>query len=470
MENNEGPATHAPRRRSAATQRVVVLLRSARAVVVLGVTIACGFGGEPAVRAADALQAGFAKADITPDPGMLNWTRPNAVRYGEVHDPLFARALVISDQATRIALIGWDLLDAREYAVARIRAAVSRATSIPADHIIIQATHNHSAPKSEMGPVPALRHEELASRQAQNGPFYREWADRLVETCVELVKKADAARQPASLGIARAWAGDWLFNRRPIKPDQNVQSMLSPRDPYVLPGGLRFGTVDPTMTILTLRDASDRSICTLFHVPMHAVAVYSAYQGISADWPGRVTDLIRERSGSEAMHLQGCAGDIVPARRGFAAVEAMSTTLADRAVAATKVALTLNPGPIRISHAVVGLPTTEAAAIDLGHSSVDAEITVVSVGPLALVTLPGEPLQELATAIQQRSPFSHTLVLGYANGRGVGYVGLPGGKIRGGYEMTAVGAGADEAGSLLVETAARLLREHAAPATAKPSP
>src|SRR5690348_5131415 len=38
--------------------------------------------------------------------------------------------------------------------------------------------------------------------------------------------------------------------------------------------------------------------------------------------------------------------------------------------------------------------------------------------------VPGEPLIELGMAIQSRSPFSHTLVLGYANGPGVGYVGM----------------------------------------------
>ena len=426
-------------------------------------TIANAARGYAAVETApSSMQAGFARADITPDVGMLNWTRPNAQPYGEVHDPIFARALVIADGNTRVALIGWDLLDAREHAVDRIRKAVSQATEIPSTHIMIQATHNHSGPKSEMGPESLLKPEQVASRAAQNGPFYREWADRLVDTCVELVRKADAAKQPANLGIARAWIGEWLFNRRTVRPDQSVKSMLVPRDPYVLGDGLRFGAVDATMTILSMRDMSGRNICTLFHVPMHAVAAYSASAGISADWPGRVTDLLQTRLGGGAMFLQGCAGDIVPARRGFAAVEAMSALIAARAVAASKVVSRLDAGPIRISHSSVELATTEAAAAALGRQSVAAEITVMSVGPLALVMLPGEPLQEIGTAIQQRSPYGHTIVLGYANGRGVGYVGLPGAKARGGYEMSEVGAGRDEAGGILVERAVRLLREHAA--------
>ena len=88
-----------------------------------------------------------------------------------------------------------------------------------------------------------------------------------------------------------------------------------------------------------------------------------------------------------------------------------------------------------------------------------AEVQVISLGPLALVALPGEPLTDLATAIQQRSPFPHTLVLGYSNGLGIRYVGMPGEKKRGGYEMGVSAAGTDECGLFLVETAVRLLVE-----------
>ncbi len=424
--------------------------------------VAAVLAAEPAAMVR--LSAGIAKADITPDPRMFNWTVPNSPPYGAVHDPLFARVLVLSDGDVRIALVVWDLLDAREFAVARLRTAITRATGIPEDRIIVSATHNHSGPKSELGPGPELAREERTSRPAQNGPAYREWADRLVQTCVGLVQRAAASAQPVELWIARAHVGEWLFNRRPIRPDQSVVSMLHPRDPHALGDGLRFGVVDPTMTVLSLRTPGGKGVGTLFHLSMHAVAVYGAYKGISADWPGRVAELLHERLGHESLFLQGCAGDIVPARRGFEAVEAMSALIAGRAIGAEKVAAKIVPGKIRVGRARLSLPALPFAARALGRASLEAEITVVTTGPLALVTLPGEPLQELGTAIQNRSPFPHTVVLGYANGRGVGYVGLPGAKARGGYEMTEVGAGTDEAGGFLVETALRLLRDQAASA------
>ncbi|MBI4623253.1 MAG: neutral/alkaline non-lysosomal ceramidase N-terminal domain-containing protein [Verrucomicrobia bacterium] len=415
--------------------------------------------------AAETLSAGAAAADITPDPKMMNWTVP--LPYGEVHDPLFARALVLSDGETRVAFLVWDLLDAREYAVARVRAALAEATGIPAGNILVQGTHNHSGPKSEMGPEPLTSREARTSKPAQQDPLYRAWANRLVGTCVEVVRKADGARRPATLAIGRAYVGEWLFNRRPIQPDGMVRSTLQPNDPYVMPGGMRFGKLDPTMTVVSLQADGGQPIATLLQLSVHSVSVYGEYKGVSADWPGATVDRVRGALGGEAIFLQGCAGDVVPSRRGFAAVKAMSELIAGRAVAAQTVALRLVPGKLRVSRAVIGLPATEAAGRDLKRGSIASEVQVITCGPLAIVTLPGEPLQDIGNEIQARSPFPHTLVLGYANGRGVGYVGLPGGKAKGGYEMSEVGHGADEAGGFLAETAVRLLREHATAAAGK---
>lgn len=83
-------------------------------------------------------------------------------------------------------------------------------------------------------------------------------------------------------------------------------------------------------------------------------------------------------------------------------------------------------------------------------------------GTVAIVALPGEPMIEIAMAIQRQSPYPHTLVLGYSNGGGVIYVGMPGELARGGYETTRDSShGADECGAILVDTALRLLREMA---------
>ena len=53
-------------------------------------------------------------------------------------------------------------------------------------------------------------------------------------------------------------------------------------------------------------------------------------------------------------------------------------------------------------------------------------------------------------------------MLGYSNGNGTHYVGMPGEKVRGGYEAGAPGAGTDACAQLMIDAAVRLLRDTAA--------
>jgi hypothetical protein len=223
---------------------------------------------------------------------------------------------------------------------------------------------------------------------------------------------------------------------------------------------LRFGLVDPVVEALAFRDAGGKSVATLFNLSCHAVAVYSQRKGVSADWPGAACHTLQQTLGGEALFLQGCGGDIVPARRGLEQAGDMGAGIASRVATAVSHALVLKPAPLVVSRATVGLPLTEASIAQLGRPTTDAEIQVISCGDLVLVGLPGEPLIEIAMAIKRASPFAHTLVLGYSNGDGVEYVGLPGEKAKGGYEMGPYGLGTDECGGFIVATAVRLLREH----------
>jgi len=420
---------------------------------VLLLCLCCG--GAAAAAGADGYFAGAAKLDITPDPKMTNWVGHKP--YEGVLDPLFVRALALSESTNQVLLLTYDLTDVRETFVARVRRAVAQETSVPAVNILVHASHTHSAPWSPVYDAPLVAHERKTLTPVEQDPTFQTWGQRLLELSVQAARQAHTAKRPVTLAIGRASATEVLFNRRPRRPDGNVETVYEPADPHVLPNGMRFGPMDPTLTVLALRDAEQKAVATLFHLPCHPVAIYPYHKGFSADWPGFVAQQLEAALGGEAMFLQGCAGDIVPARRGVAAREQMAKLVAERALAALKQSHPLEPGTLRCAHAALGLPLTEAARRDTGREFLTTEVQVITCGPLALVGLPGEPLNDLSMAIQKRSRFPHTLVLGYANGYGVQYVGLPGEKARGGYEMGVAGVGADECGGVLVETAARLL-------------
>ena len=406
--------------------------------------------------ATPSFSAGAASVDITPPIAAYNWAGTGS--YPNVIDPLHARAMVLVSGGDRIAIITLDITETNESDVIDIRKAVSAAANVPAANILINASHTHSGPLSA-----GYRWIGFPTKIKHTDEHLEKWARELPGRCAEAARKADAARQPVTLSIGRATVGEWLFNRRPVRPDGSVKSTLLPPDPTSLPEGLRFGPVDPTATVLCLRDASGKSVVTLLHLACHAVSVYGPKTpGVSADWPGAACRSLQQSLGGEVLFIQGCAGDIVPARRGLEASREMGAFIAGRATKAAAQALTLAPAPLAVSRAIVGLPLIKEAREHIKQDHLDAEIQVITLGDLALVALPGEPLSGLSHAILKDSPYPHTLVLGYSHGDGAQYVGMPGLKVQGGYEMTRVGRATDEAGGLMVASALRQLRAHRA--------
>lgn len=428
-------------------------------LAILGVVAAradeTAAGGVKEEPAAKSLSAGSAAIDITPDVNLINWV--NQKPHGKVLDPLYVRALVLSDGAARVVFLALDLVENRESFSADVRAAITKDLGVAGDHIVLNASHSHSAPFPPPGNEPLIVPEKKLMLPQLETDLYRAWSARLLTSCVNAAKQADAARRPATLGLARAWVGDVLFNRRPVGADGIVKTTLVPANPYALPAGLRFGPVDPTLTWLSLHDESGKPIAAAYHLAAHAVSVYGEDPGLSADWPGAVGRALKTKLGIDPLFLQGCAGDIVPARRGIKHAEAMGHLIAERAAGAEANWQALPDSPLTAARREVDLPYSERARAETQRPSKRSEVQLVTYGSLAIIALPGEPLTKIGQAIQERSPFPHTLVLGYSNGSGVEYIGIAGEKAKGGYEMGEWGLGTDEAGPVLIEAAVKLL-------------
>lgn len=418
------------------------------------------------------LRAGAAHADITPEPEVLNWITGKP--YGEIADRLNVHVLVLDDGTTRAAVVRWDLVDVSESARDEVRRALQAACGIPGENILVNASHNHSAP---WAPVYGESHRgkerdtwwAVRYMPAQNEfPPFKRWMDRLISATTAAGRSATAALRPVRLAITRVAASDYLHNRRPRAPrwgitDPKPGAVITPAspkwEPEVLQGGATFGPLDRTLTLVSLREPSGAAVASLFHLACHAVSIYPSDTRISSDWPGPAARAIGESVGGEVLFLQGCTGDINPWRRGAAAVAEMAVGLRRKVELALPYSVGLKPEPIRVGRTSLSLPLMPAAQKRVGAETVVAEIQVIVCGPLALVALPGEPMTELNLFIRERSPFPQTLVLGYSNGNGVHYVGMPGEKARGGYETTDAGAGTDECGRLIVDAAVKVLED-----------
>ena len=93
------------------------------------------------------LQAGAARIDITPHLGcdMAGYAgRTEGSR--SIADPLYAKAIVLTDDQQKIALVTTDLIGVKSDLVEQVRSKVASETDLSADNIMISCSHTHFGP------------------------------------------------------------------------------------------------------------------------------------------------------------------------------------------------------------------------------------------------------------------------------------------------------------------------------------
>jgi neutral ceramidase len=235
--------------------------------------VACWLVGSVA-SAADGLQAGAAKTDITPPVGFAMWgygARHDAPSLG-VHDALQARALVLTVGQESIALVGLDLGRApTRQSMATIRKRVKEAVGV--EHLFLVGSHTHHGPVIELDNWPSAEKS-----------YVRELEQKLADVIVAAAK----ARKPARFGVA---SKEVPFNRnrhtkRPEKP------------------------VDSELLVLRVEDLDGKPIAHAVNFAAHPTMTDARLREFSADYPGYLTGLVEKETGAPCLFLQGAAGDL----------------------------------------------------------------------------------------------------------------------------------------------------------------
>ncbi|MEX2213282.1 MAG: neutral/alkaline non-lysosomal ceramidase N-terminal domain-containing protein, partial [Phycisphaeraceae bacterium] len=424
----------------------------------------------PAPAPAPTLRAGAAVVDITPQEFPLNL--PGGFSGNEATkaaDPLHARALVLTDGTTTLALVVVDNLGLAPETIEEAKTLAAKATGLRADHMLIASTHTHSAPVSNGTQGPALAYRKL-----------------LIEGIAQAITKAHAALKPASLGVGVQPLPEEVFNRRWfLKPGKMQANPFGQMDTVKMnPGNSPdvldrpAGPVDPDITVISVRDAKNKPLALFANYALHYVGGVPAGT-VSADYFGEFARLMpnRLRAGSDfiAMMANGASGDINniafgmirPPREPFEQIRIVAGKAADAAFFAAARAeyrndaqlamvereVTLSyrkPSEQQIKHAKEVLAITDEAELAklprlADHyarrtltaaerpGSVTVTIQAIRIGDFCIVGIPFETFVEIGLDLKKRSPFARTMVIGLANGRH-GYLPTPEQHRLGGYE------------------------------------
>jgi len=108
--------------------------------------VVCLLGMIPDARG-QTLRAGAVAMDVTPTkyPISVNGGMRDVIATA-AHDPLHARCLVLDDGKTQLAIVVVDSCMLPRELVEDAKTRATKRTGIPADRMLISATHTHSAP------------------------------------------------------------------------------------------------------------------------------------------------------------------------------------------------------------------------------------------------------------------------------------------------------------------------------------
>src|SRR5262245_31799106 len=211
---------------------------------LLVLTLAWAVGTQPA-QAEGTLRVGVAEVDITPPKGF-----PVAGYYHErlatgTLDALKARAIVFRNEQTQVAVVACDLTGIAADLTAEVRRRASARTGIPAENLILTATHSHTAPDYTKD-----LYDYLGTKNGA-GKAERSYAAKLVGGIVDAISDAHKGAEPAVLDAGSARQQTSVsFNRRFLMRDGSVRTWMSLNEPQVLRPA---APIDPELGLLLVR-------------------------------------------------------------------------------------------------------------------------------------------------------------------------------------------------------------------------
>lgn len=222
------------------------------------------------------LLAGTAKVNITPA--------------GEpVHDPIYARCLLLDIDKKRFAIVSVDLPG---MSGDKIKKICKEKYGI--DHLLICATHNHSAP---------FRFSR------------KDYSALYEEKVLECIEKASASLFEATICAGRKSFPQLGFIRLIVRDDGHARESWFPDDQhsYLNRERIPYGPVDDEVGVLKISDKDGNPKVIVMNYACHPDVVCDNYE-ISADYPGIATKKVEEAFDNKVncLFVNGAGGNVAP--------------------------------------------------------------------------------------------------------------------------------------------------------------
>ncbi|RME22165.1 MAG: hypothetical protein D6798_16475 [Deltaproteobacteria bacterium] len=216
-----------------------------------------------------------------------------------VHDPIYARALVLARDGEYLAFVTLDFVGLGSPRIHEARDRLVATEGFDPDRLIVSSSHNHQGPDT-MGlwgnPY------NLADPVSGIDPEYQ---DAIPDAIEQVVRDAAAGMVPVDLTLGQVAMRDrspWLNGADwgGKNPVAKVHGMIyDGRDPVI---------ISDQLTVLQGRDAEGDAVFTLTNWSGHPEVRGSDNNELSADWVGVTRQVLEARYGGVALHVPESLG------------------------------------------------------------------------------------------------------------------------------------------------------------------
>ena len=313
---------------------------------------------------------------------------------GNISDPLYIKALILSDGFSRIAMITLDLMDVPPKAYAELLGHLREKSSF--DQIFLSITHTHSG-------------------YLGNSDY-----DALKEKIVFATKTADANLQPVEIGVAEGQLGE-AYNRIIRHPGSSAEML------WTNPARQTNRDVDQSVGVINFKKPDGETLVNIVNYSAHPVVTMDLDNVVvSADYPGQLANALKQRGEGETLFVLGAAGDInpydadtKPTALSLEKSSELGWKLASEVIKKTHAMKNYQTnGRFSFNNMRYSLPVIKSGDWDLAPAEIN---TLILTDDVALASFSGEFFNQFGVTIKQHSPTKHTFFLGYTNGS-LGYI------------------------------------------------